>query len=80
MQKIKESFHEVIAGQPVKQHYVYVSIVTVSLSVVVGLFMVYFKIGHWALTVISHPGFCVLAVNYKISCEDADIGGCCGCL
>ncbi len=46
MQKIKESFHEVIAGQPVKQHYVYVSIVTVSLSVVVGLFMVYFKIGH----------------------------------
>lgn len=46
MQKIKESFHEVIAGQPVKQHYVYVSIVTVSLSIVVALLMVYFKIGH----------------------------------
>jgi hypothetical protein len=46
MQKIKESFQEVIAGQPVKQHYVYVSIVTVSLSIVIGLFLTYFKIGH----------------------------------
>jgi hypothetical protein len=45
MQKIKESFREVVAGQPGKQHYIYVAIVTVFISIIVALFMIYFKIG-----------------------------------
>jgi hypothetical protein len=45
MRKIKESFHEVISGQPVKQHYIYVGIVAVFISIIVALFMIYFKIG-----------------------------------
>jgi hypothetical protein len=40
MKKIKESFFEVVAGEPHKEHYIKVSIVTVSLSVIVALVLV----------------------------------------
>ena len=45
MQKIKESFQEVISGQPSKQHYTYVSIIVMSVSLVVALVLTIYKIG-----------------------------------
>jgi hypothetical protein len=40
-----DTFREVISGQPVKQHYIYVGMVAVFVSIIVALFMIYFKIG-----------------------------------
>jgi hypothetical protein len=45
MKKIKESFREVVAGEPKKEHYINVSIVVMSLSAIIGLVMVITKIG-----------------------------------
>jgi len=40
MRKIKQSFVEVVAGQPRKEHYVKVSIVILLISVAVGAFLI----------------------------------------
>jgi hypothetical protein len=45
MKKIKESFTEVIAGEPTKKHYINVSIIVAAVSIVIGLFLVITKIG-----------------------------------
>jgi len=39
MEKIKQSFIEVIAGVPRKEHYINVSITTISIAIVVGVVM-----------------------------------------
>jgi len=45
MQKIKESFKEVISGAPTKKHYINVSIVIALISIAVGIILVATKIG-----------------------------------
>lgn len=40
MEKIKQSFIEVIAGEPRKEHYINVAIVSIAISIVVGVILV----------------------------------------
>jgi hypothetical protein len=47
MEKIKQSFIEVIAGQPKKEHYVNVSVITISIAIVVGIVMTVFWNGQY---------------------------------
>jgi len=39
MEKIKQSFFEVIAGEPRKEHFINVSVVTMIIAVLVGIVM-----------------------------------------
>jgi len=45
MKKIKQSFVEVISGEPRKEHYIDVTIVIISIAIAVGLFLTLVKIG-----------------------------------
>jgi hypothetical protein len=47
MEKIKQSFIEVIAGQPRKEHYVNVAIVSIAFSIVLGVLLVISGIGQY---------------------------------
>jgi cell division protein FtsX len=47
MEKIKQSFIEVIAGVPRKEHYINVTITTISIAVVVGVVMMLFWNGQY---------------------------------
>jgi hypothetical protein len=47
MEKIKQSFIEVIAGAPRKEHYINVTITTISIAVVVGVVMMLFWNGQY---------------------------------
>jgi hypothetical protein len=45
MKKIKESFEEVIAGEPTKNHYINVSVVVAAIAIATGLILVFTHIG-----------------------------------
>ena len=45
MKKIKQSFIEVVAGEPKKEHYINVSIVITIIAVVVGVVLACVKMG-----------------------------------
>jgi len=47
MEKIKQSFIEVIAGEPRKEHYINVSVIAISISIVVGVVMMLFWNGQY---------------------------------
>ncbi|HWD87087.1 MAG TPA: hypothetical protein VG367_03105 [Mucilaginibacter sp.] len=47
MEKIKQSFFEVIAGEPKKEHYIHVSIVSISIAIVVGVLLMVFWNGQY---------------------------------
>jgi hypothetical protein len=47
MKKIRQSFIEVIAGEPKKEHYVHVSVIAISIAIVVGVLMTVFWNGQY---------------------------------
>ena len=42
MEKIKRSFYEVISGEPKKEHYVNVFVVSIAISTVIAILMMVF--------------------------------------
>lgn len=47
MKKIRQSFFEVIAGEPRKEHYINVTIVSVIIAIIVGSAMMFFWSGQY---------------------------------
>jgi len=47
MDKIKQSFFEVIAGEPRKEHYINVSVITILIAIVAGIIMMLFWNGQY---------------------------------